>query len=94
MITKQISRRGGLRSAYLRRMCEVSMKTKTEAAKVLLENGWTYEEVELVLGQKIVVSSSSQTTFCHKYPPIVICGKEIREFDGIKRTKLMLRDVT
>lgn len=31
------------------------MKTKTEAAKILLEKGWTFEEVERVLGQKQIV---------------------------------------
>jgi hypothetical protein len=27
------------------------MKTKTDAAKVLMEKGWTFEEVERVLGK-------------------------------------------
>lgn len=32
------------------------MKTKTDAAKVLLENGWTFEEVEKALGKDKVTA--------------------------------------
>ncbi len=83
------------------------MKTKTEATKILLENGWTYEEIESVLGSQIIVSLPSQTTFRAEYPPIIfesertgqclgsppviISGKKITKFGGIKRTFLNVK---
>ena len=54
------------------------MRTKEEAAKLLLENGWTLEEVNEVLGQsKVEIVINPQPMF---YQPVYIPQPEPEPF--------------
>lgn len=48
------------------------MKTKTDAAKVLLENGWTFEEVEKALGNGNVTAPIIIREPCFVPQPYVV----------------------